>query len=305
MAEDDGSCVCPSTTVYIRGKCLEKTVFVVAGCVAALIVGTIAGLFYLRHKNRKNDTAWRVDLDELQFDDPVEVIGRGSFGEVLLAEYRGTKVAIKRAIRPRNGTAGSTRGKSWKPSSGGPADSGSPKRDQIVGSTRSLEDVVSCGSLESEEDVERAPTPTTILRRDSVISEGGSRRSSDGLSFGFLTDGRLKNSKWAWLFPWIKQEDSRSRYKRSILESGSMSRSRTMGRRLCACFDEQAKRDQEFMDEMRVLSRLRHPAITTVMGAVVNRSHDPMLVMEYMDYGRYVTSIIFFFCKSLICAGIL
>ena len=39
-----------------------------------------------------------MSLDELYFDDPVEVIGQGSFGVVLLAEYRGTKVAIKRVL---------------------------------------------------------------------------------------------------------------------------------------------------------------------------------------------------------------
>ncbi len=39
------------------------------------------------------------------------------------------------------------------------------------------------------------------------------------------------------------------------------------------------------MNEMRVLSRLRHPCITTVMGAVISSIHEPMLVMEYMDYG--------------------
>ena len=39
------------------------------------------------------------------------------------------------------------------------------------------------------------------------------------------------------------------------------------------------------MNEMRVLSRLRHPCITTVMGAVISSIHEPMLVMEYMEYG--------------------
>ena len=40
-----------------------------------------------------------------------------------------------------------------------------------------------------------------------------------------------------------------------------------------------------FKDEMRLLSRLRHPCITTVMGAVISHHSDPMLVMEYMQYG--------------------
>ena len=36
---------------------------------------------------------------------------------------------------------------------------------------------------------------------------------------------------------------------------------------------------------MRLLSKLRHPCITTVMGAVINPYTDPMLIMEYMEYG--------------------
>lgn len=39
------------------------------------------------------------------------------------------------------------------------------------------------------------------------------------------------------------------------------------------------------MSEMRILARLRHPCITTLMGAVVTNRYDPMLVMEYMEYG--------------------
>ena len=40
---------------------------------------------------------------------------------------------------------------------------------------------------------------------------------------------------------------------------------------------------QEFTQEMRILAKLRHPCITTVMGAVI--SDDPLLVMECMSNG--------------------
>jgi len=39
------------------------------------------------------------------------------------------------------------------------------------------------------------------------------------------------------------------------------------------------------MKEMRILSKLRHPCITTIMGAVFGKNLTPMLVMEYMDRG--------------------
>ncbi len=39
------------------------------------------------------------------------------------------------------------------------------------------------------------------------------------------------------------------------------------------------------MEEMRILSKLRHPCITTVMGAVVDRNSEALLVMELMGRG--------------------
>jgi len=36
----------------------------------------------------------------------------------------------------------------------------------------------------------------------------------------------------------------------------------------------------DFVMEMRQLSKLRHPCITTVMGAVISKTEEPLLVME-------------------------
>jgi len=44
------------------------------------------------------------------------------------------------------------------------------------------------------------------------------------------------------------------------------------------------KLQNDFISEMRHLSKLRHPNITTIMGAVLDHK-DPLLVMEYMDHG--------------------
>lgn len=40
-----------------------------------------------------------------------------------------------------------------------------------------------------------------------------------------------------------------------------------------------------FIEEMRFISKLRHPCITTVMGAVISARDEPLLVMELMDHG--------------------
>lgn len=44
---------------------------------------------------------WQISSDKLTFKDPPQILGRGTFGQVLLAEYRGTHVAVKRVIPPR------------------------------------------------------------------------------------------------------------------------------------------------------------------------------------------------------------
>jgi hypothetical protein len=49
--------------------------------------------------------------------------------------------------------------------------------------------------------------------------------------------------------------------------------------------DEYTILKEEFIVEMRQLSKLRHPCITTVMGAVIDRGEEPMLVMEFMQLG--------------------
>jgi hypothetical protein len=50
---------------------------------------------------------WHVNPEELNFSHPVEVIGQGAFGVFVAAEYRGTRVAIKRVIENTRPKAGS------------------------------------------------------------------------------------------------------------------------------------------------------------------------------------------------------
>ena len=75
----------------------------IVGIVLVLVLLIVLLMWYLNKQNaKKNDSLWKVRREELTFDDPPEVLGRGTFGLVLLAEYRGTKVAVKRAVPPLN-----------------------------------------------------------------------------------------------------------------------------------------------------------------------------------------------------------
>jgi serine/threonine protein kinase len=281
VPDEQGTCACADDTVDIRGKCVETSIFAIAGSAGGLLLVAIVGFLYMRHRNHKADTMWLVNVDELQFDDPVEVIGQGSFGVVLLAEYRGTKVAIKRALRSGDKrSGGSTHGaRSGRrtASVSGPKISGSGS----IGSGSGL-------TNEASFDIEADPSYDGNRSLESnIVDSGFSHKSADGFTLGFLGEDFGKQGKWAWLCPW-KAQEKQTRFKETILGGGasaSYSMTGNLVHRMLPCCSAQAQRQAEFVSEMRVLSRLRHPCITTVMGAVISYGHDPMLVMEYMEYG--------------------
>ena len=280
MAADNGNCECGGSTVDIAGKCVKTAAIAASVSVAAFLVMVVIGFYIVKARNHKADVMWHVAVDELQFDDPVEVIGQGSFGVVLLAEYRGTKVAIKRALK--TGSGGSTKAGSNKYSSA--------KRVAGAGGSvvlRGSDDNFLASSDEVTHDsCDIECHPDAAHSKDSILLEGASKKgSSDDFNLDFLNDDYGRKGKWARLFPWTKESDYQSRFKQSILgDSGTTSR-KSGAAMLCPWFNAQARREEEFVNEMRILSRLRHPCITTVMGAVITRTHDPMLVMEYMEYG--------------------
>ena len=57
---------------------------------------------YMDRKRRQSDSVWIIDKSDLKFHDPPEIVGRGTFGLVVKAEYRGTTVAVKRVIPPKD-----------------------------------------------------------------------------------------------------------------------------------------------------------------------------------------------------------
>lgn len=63
---------------------------------------TVVDHLVRENKLKDNDNVWVVKKDELEFDQPAEILGQGTFGLVLLAQYRGTSVAVKRVIPPCN-----------------------------------------------------------------------------------------------------------------------------------------------------------------------------------------------------------
>jgi hypothetical protein len=197
----------------------------------ALMIGVPLGLaflimaaiyLYLEHKRNQNDTVWKVKKEELKFAEPAVIIGRGTFGLVLLAEYRGTQVAVKRVI-PEKGAG-------------------------MDESTHNQED----------ENVNKSQAVGGVSGGTENLGMTSGTRSTHrmGVTSGFRSIG----------FSMFKTQGSAS-FNGSGTESkgfmGMVSRQSQGAMR--------KKLRDEFIEEMRYLSKLRHPCVTTVMGECWHR----------------------------------
>eukprot|EP00934_Nitzschia_sp_Nitz4_P003244 Nitzschia sp. Nitz4//scaffold256_size27904//19844//23755//NITZ4_008172-RA/size27904-augustus-gene-0.6-mRNA-1//-1//CDS//3329544420//3234//frame0 len=203
--------MCRDSRILIRGKCVNLAVLLSIVFISMVLVVYVVVHFYLQHKRRQLDAVWLVDPSKLEFDNPPIAIGKGTFGLVLLADYRGTRVAVKRVLPPS-------------------ADRTSSPFDASNFSIRSTSSTKPIGDVENGE---------------------------------ALTHLGLSSKK----------------YKKQVEDSRIYASWR-------GCFNSQNHLKKEFVSEIRHLARLRHPCITTVMGAVMPSWKDePMLIMEYMSYG--------------------
>lgn len=82
------------------------------GLVCFLLM-VIAVLLCMR---KRESVAWKIDEKELKYDEPPVKLGRGGFGVVYLAEYRGTQVAVKKLYGQRTKSSSATVGRTWKSS---------------------------------------------------------------------------------------------------------------------------------------------------------------------------------------------
>ncbi|CAJ1970001.1 unnamed protein product [Cylindrotheca closterium] len=268
---ETGVCKCSDSTVLIGSECVPISVFAaIVASIGVLIACQIAYCF-LSYRRRKNDEIWQVDPEELELSHPVEVIGQGAFGVVLAAEYRGTKVAIKRVIPPDNVQI--------KRVNSRPSVSGSIMVSGSVSNVNSQEN----GS-DPELGQENGVTNSMDAGTGSVTNSRDTTESDSNLSilFGGVERGH-KRTRMQKFFRTLFDTETRNNL--SLLGSATGgTTSRSIKSKVLPWCDETAKRHNEFKTEMRLLSRLRHPCITTVMGAVMTGS-DPMMVMEFMENG--------------------
>jgi hypothetical protein len=206
----------------------------------SLLIAIQIGWCFLMYRRRKNDEMWHVNPEELNFSHPVETIGQGAFGVVLAAEYRGTRVAIKRVVPKQENTR--TKGGSVV---------------SVVGSAASNPTLnrYSGENTDPEIGTDRAVTS------DTASPMTNSRESSEDADSDFL--GGLpvgtKRTMLRRLLPFVFHNDlARSNLNLLGTASGSAS-TKSLYARLFPHCDETSRRQQEFLVEMRLLSRLRHP----------------------------------------------
>ncbi len=269
VPDSEGNCVCAGNTYELTGSCLASaSFFLVIFSVVFVAVGIML-FFYLGYKKKQSDSVWHINVEELHFNEPPEVIGAGGFGVVILGQYRGTKVAVKRVLPPSKSskdhggsiTSGDNDGVGSTEIAVANSKSMEAKRTPCK-SKKEAKNRVKFGDATHSGDIE-----TQAL---SKSSQSGSNKDWERLMIMHHSDNDiLKILESAT----SSDHGSGSMFDRSASKSVLLLRYLPMWLR----FDAHSRRVSDFVNEMRMLSRLRHPCITTVMGAVVTSAVDPML----------------------------
>ncbi|CAB9496779.1 Receptor-type guanylate cyclase gcy [Seminavis robusta] len=249
-ATSSGECVCKGSHVTLKSGCVAYSILLPAIIVPICALIVAASYWYAIKKQKEADAVWRVNPKDLVFAEPRVVLGQGTFGQVLLGEYFGTKVAIKRVLPPkkRGKTSGNASGARicWE---GQDVETGKPQSNPVNVGMASADSVV----MES-----------MTVDKDRKLADKN-MRSSFGLISGYQVGTEA------------------NRYLRSDVYKGSQFTPKTTSLPfLGASTAKHNTLKQDFIQEMRLLSSLRHPSITTVMGAVIDPKSEPMLVLEYL-----------------------
>mmetsp|Transcript_40284 Transcript_40284/g.75437 ORF Transcript_40284/g.75437 Transcript_40284/m.75437 type:complete len:576 (-) Transcript_40284:840-2567(-) len=111
-SEQDAKCVCRPGYKLLEGELVcvemakgseEAVVMIIVGAVLSVVILAIlvgGGVYYV--SSHRQDDSWKISLDELQFPEPPVVLGTGTYGQVLLADFRSTPVAVKRVLPKTN-----------------------------------------------------------------------------------------------------------------------------------------------------------------------------------------------------------
>ena len=252
---------------------------------AIIFAGTIIWL-YLERKRRHADAIWMIDKAELKFDDPPEIAGRGTFGLVVKAEYRGTDVAVKRVIPPKDriNRSGLLLGTFDKNNDGTVV---SFDDEKILRRT-SNDDPKATRRASDESSAVRTSSLDLISRKGSMdhIFNSENNGTNGDLEAGFKTLSK-KGSLQSVVSSASSNEEKGVHSGTGMSSSQMTSFKKWFGYKSIKGSEgkKYERLKKEFVAEMRTLSKLRHPCVVTVMGSVIDTKEEPLLIMEYMDNG--------------------
>ena len=178
----------------------------------------------------------------------------GTFGYVLLGEYRGTQVAVKRVIPPRTGKSESD--------------------EKLFQAFDGVDSPATRRRRRNESDEMNTSTSPSFRRRSSAPIVESKPTFCQRLTSLLPWKKAAKKKQWKRAMEFYLRAQSRS-------VDPKMSKDQ-WGQALSFYEHDYDKLHTQFVAEMRQLSKLRHPCICTVMGACNPRlsdSGEPMLVM--------------------------
>lgn len=218
------------------------------------------------HKKREADDQWSISKEDIHFSDPPIVLGAGTFGLVIRAEYRGTVVAVKRAVPPMfTSKQLGAKAKDIK----GPRLSVDADASNGGGAADTMRSLAAMQSVGGASALQSQMLTGLMSGSPAAGNKSGSSR------FNMLRSGRKSGRPGSEKFKPKHEQDK-------VAQKQMKDNSQLAGPKRLRYL---AKLRADFVDEMRLLSKLRHPNITTLMGAVMNSDSEPLLVMEYLSHG--------------------
>eukprot|EP00277_Geminigera_cryophila_P031941 CAMPEP_0173063384 /NCGR_PEP_ID=MMETSP1102-20130122/4355_1 /TAXON_ID=49646 /ORGANISM="Geminigera sp., Strain Caron Lab Isolate" /LENGTH=657 /DNA_ID=CAMNT_0013930183 /DNA_START=160 /DNA_END=2132 /DNA_ORIENTATION=+ len=106
IADEQGECRCNSDkgwTGVAGGRCMKLAVLITIIVLPVLFALVVFGFSYIKVATKMADSIWEIQIEDLHFDTPTEILGRGTFGLVVAANYNTTRVAVKRVIPIKGG----------------------------------------------------------------------------------------------------------------------------------------------------------------------------------------------------------
>lgn len=272
--QEDGTCVCLGGFLPVGSDCVALSKVVAGTVVPVVCLLAVLGWLLFKWQMRRADALWHIRPHELKFDDPAICLGAGSFGVVVQAEYRGSIVALKSLI-PAGSKAKISAGTFASSGSGKGGSSGRYDRAHYTtfgfaySGYERVEDPIRRGLLQLKRALRQAAEASLERETAKHTNSAAPAARSTVLPATAAGDDALR----ALAGTKRTGAEGPGRSKRTNRSKSSFWRTRS-----------QHDRD-EFIKEMRLLSKIRHPCVTTVIGAVLERNCAPVLVMEHMDLG--------------------